>query len=112
MAEAEEATATLLNDDSEDEVDPSLVVNEDDLYPLEVAAKAARTHGSTVPQVKYPSNEMIRVCFHQGKVRVYFVQEVHVQSFFQLLHTNRCIFCLRRWRRMRSVRTSRVPRSA
>lgn len=56
MAEAEEATAALLNEDSEDEVDPSFVVSEDDLYPLEVAAKAARTHGSTVPQVKYPSN--------------------------------------------------------
>lgn len=59
MVEAEEATATLLNDDSEDEVDPSSVVSEDDLYPLEVAAKAARTHGSTVPQVKYRSNETV-----------------------------------------------------
>ena len=54
MAEAQEAAASLLDDSSEDDDDERLgIPNEEDLYPLEVAAKAALAHGSTAPQVMY-----------------------------------------------------------
>ncbi|CAM9665996.1 unnamed protein product [Ascophyllum nodosum] len=53
MAEAQEAAASLLDDSSEDDDDERLgIPNEEDLYPLEVAAKAALAHGSTAPQMK------------------------------------------------------------